>query len=98
MPIMIRKPRASTFTVGCVSTKVATGPEATISTIIDRMTATAITQISFAMPTAVTIESIENTRLMSAICTTTAPKPASTLALASPSSPSRLAWISIVAL
>lgn len=95
---MIRKPRARTFTVGCVSTKSATGPEAIISTIIDRTTATAITQIWLAMPTAVTMLSIENTRLMTAICATTAAKLVSTRALASPSSPSRLAWISVVAL
>ena len=75
-----------------------TGPEATISTIIERITATAMIQISLAMPTAVTIESIENTRLMSAIWVTTAAKLAITLALASPSSPSRLLWISWVAL
>ncbi len=50
------------------------------------------------MPTAVTMLSIENTRLMRAIWTTTAPNLLSTPALASPSSPSRLAWISWVAL
>ena len=51
-------------------TKRATGPDAAMSTIIERMMATAITQISLAMPTAVTMESMEKTRLMIAIWTT----------------------------
>ncbi len=67
-------------------------------TIMEIMIAAAITGISFAMPMAVTTESMENTRLSSAICVTTAAMLAITLAEEWPSSPSRLSWISWVAL
>ena len=94
---MIRNAKASIFTVGWASTKSPTGPEAAISTIIDRITATAITQISLAMPTAVMMLSIENTRLINVIWVTTAAKvvvPGAGLVLVA----LQVAWVSLVPL
>ena len=61
-------------------------------------TATTITVIESAIPTAVMTESSEKTMSSSMICTMTAPKDGATFAERSPSTPSSLSWISIVAL
>ena len=60
------------------------------------MTAAIITAISSTMPTAVMIESSENTMSMIMICTITAAKPALTADAAWPSTPSSDWWISPV--
>ena len=57
-----------------------------------------MTQISLAMPTAVTMLSIENTRLMIAICATTAAKLAMHLGAGLALVALEAAWISWVAL
>ncbi len=97
MPTMMRKLRASIFTVGWRETKRPIGPAATIMSSTETMTAAIMTGMSSTMPTAVMIESSENTRSMMAIWTST---PAKLLAMrrsAPCSSPSMRPWISPVA-
>ncbi|MNC89269.1 hypothetical protein D3C83_51780 [compost metagenome] len=78
IPIMIRKARASIFTVGWRETKRPIGPAATSIRATDAITAAIITRTSSTMPTAVMIESSENTRSMTMIWPMIAPKVART--------------------
>ena len=64
-PIRSRKASASIFVVGLRLMKSATGPDATYITPIATMTAAIITSMSSAMPTAVRMESTENTASIS---------------------------------
>ena len=82
--------------VGCSLTKRPIAPANAIISATEMMTAAIITAISSTMPTAVMIESSENTRSMTMICRITAAKPALTAAAASPSAPSSDWWISTV--
>ena len=96
-----RRPRTGTTSAsilidGCADTKRPMAPANTIMRPTDTITAATMTAISFTMPTAVMIESSENTRSMMMICKSTAPNVALTLLDAWPSSPSVSWWISIV--
>ena len=67
MPIISRKPSASITIVGFFSMKLASGVAATSITVIATMTAMYMIASSSVMPTAVMIESTENTRSSSRI-------------------------------
>src|SRR5690606_18178129 len=93
------KLNASIFTVGCETTKRPIAPAANIMTPIAITIAMIMTSTCSAMPTAVITESRENTMSISAICTSTPTKPAAARsAWPLSSAPSRLWWISSVAL
>ena len=74
--------------VGCFSTKALILPEKTIMNPTAMTTAAIIMANWLAMPSAVMIESSENTMSSSRICTMTAPKVVPTPADATTSSPS----------
>ncbi len=98
-PIISRKLRHSTTTVGCAFTKRVSGFEARIITPIEMITAAIMTPSSSTMPTAVITASSENTASSTTIWATTAAKLAYTFdSLCVCSTPSRRSCSSMVAL
>ncbi|MNN72517.1 hypothetical protein D3C81_1885640 [compost metagenome] len=75
-PIISRKLRHSTTTVGWALTKRVSTFEASIMTTMEMTTAAIITYRFSTMPTAVMTASSEKTASSTTICATTRPKPA----------------------
>src|SRR5215471_8671086 len=95
-PMTKRNASASIFTVGCAETKRPIGPTNSIISATDATTAATMTASTLTMPTAVTIESSENTTSMTMICRITAENVARAADDAPPFSPSSSWWISAV--
>ena len=70
-PIKIKNDSANIFVLGLRTMNSATEPDAPYMTAIEMSTAAIITSTCCTIPIAVTMESIENTRSINAICTMT---------------------------